>query len=63
MYWSLMIEEGDRQQDDLKEVIRASRYNELQASVKGLNFKSNRWCNEFFMQQNGEIQIYNMFND
>lgn len=42
MYWSLMIEEGDGQQDDLKEVIRASRYNELQASVKGLNFKSNR---------------------
>lgn len=41
MCWSLMIEEGRMEKDDLTEVVRASWYNELQASGKGLDLKSN----------------------
>lgn len=41
MCWSLMIEEGKMEKDDLTEVVRASWCNELQASVKALDLKSN----------------------
>lgn len=41
MCWSLMIEEGEMEQDDLREVVPASWRNELQASIKGLDLKSN----------------------
>lgn len=41
MCWSLMIEEGEVEQDDLREVVPASWCNEWQASVKGLDLKSN----------------------
>lgn len=38
--WSLTTEEGETETDDLTEEVRASWYNELQASGKGLDLKS-----------------------
>lgn len=54
----LVTEEGKKEQDDLREMLRASWCNSLQASVKDLNLKFSGWWDGLFIQQNGGIWIY-----
>lgn len=53
-----VAEEGKKEQDNLREMLRVSWYNELQASVKDLNPKFSGWWDGLFIQQNGGIWIY-----